>query len=70
MRELLGYVPPKDRILCIGDNIFTDLLGAQQQDYDCLFIQDGLYGEKEAELSLLLSNNGILSKYMSSNLAW
>jgi hypothetical protein len=46
------------------------LLGAQQQDYDCLFIQDGLYGEKEKELSLLLTDNGILSKYMSSDLSW
>jgi len=47
MTEMLGYMPPQDRILCIGDNIFTDLLGAQQQDYDCLFIQDGLYGETD-----------------------
>ena len=70
MKELLGYVPPSDRILCIGDNIFTDLLGAQEQDYDCLFIQDGLYGEKENKLSSLLLNYGILSKYMSSNLSW
>lgn len=70
MSEMLGYVPPQDRVLCIGDNIFTDLLGAQQQDYDCLFIQDGLYGETEAKFKTLLAQHGISARYMASNLSW
>ena len=70
MSEMLGYVPPQDRVLCIGDNIFTDLLGARQQDYDCLFIQDGLYGETEAKFKTLLGLHGISARYMASNLSW
>ena len=70
MQEMLGYLPPQDRILCIGDNIFTDLLGAQQQDYDCLFIQDGLYGETEAKFKALLGEHGISARYMAPELSW
>ena len=68
--EMLGYLPPNDRMLCIGDNIFTDLLGAQEQDLDCLFIQDGLYGETTQKFKKLLQDNGIIARYMSSELSW
>lgn len=70
MEEMLGYLPPTDRILCIGDNIFTDLLGSQEQDYDCLFIQDGLYGETTKKFKSLLQDNGITARYMASELSW
>ena len=70
MNEMLGYLPPEDRVLCIGDNIFTDLVGAQQQDYDCLFIQDGLYGETEQKFKALLGDHGINARYMASKLSW
>ena len=70
MNELLGYMLPQDRVLCIGDNIFTDLLGAQQQDYDCLFIQDGLYGETEAKFKALLGQHRLSARYMAPNLSW
>ena len=69
-QELLGYHPPDDRVLCIGDNIFTDLLGAQEQDLDCLFIQDGLYGETSRKFKTLLNDNGISARYMASELSW
>lgn len=70
LEEITGYVPPLDRILCIGDNIFTDLLGAQDQGYDCLFIQDGLYGETTKKFKALLAEHDISARYMASNLAW
>ena len=70
MNEMLGYLPPQDRVLCIGDNIFTDLLGAQQQDYDCLFIQDGLYGDTEAKFKALLGQHRLSARYMSPKLFW
>jgi len=70
MNEVLGYLPPQDRILCIGDNIFTDLLGAQQQDYDCFFIQDGLYGETEEKFKALLGQHRLSAKYIAPNLSW
>jgi len=70
MNEVLGYIPTADRVLCIGDNIFTDLLGAQEQDYDCLFIQDGLYGETEEKFKKLLLEHRISARYMAANLSW
>ncbi len=68
--ELLGAVPPKSRVLCIGDNIFTDLVGAQREGYDCLFIQDGLYAETEKQLKDLLHQHNISAKYMGPKLIW
>jgi HAD superfamily hydrolase (TIGR01459 family) len=34
-----------DRVLCVGDGIGTDVLGAQNNGYDCLFIASGMHGE-------------------------
>ena len=70
LTEIIGYVPPPEKILCIGDNIFTDLLGAQQQGYDCLFIQDGLYGETTEKFKQLLIEHKITARYMADHLAW
>lgn len=33
------------RILCIGDGVTTDVLGANTQGLDCLFIASGIHGE-------------------------
>jgi len=68
--EVLGAIPPKSRVLCIGDNIFTDLVGAQREGYDCLFIQDGLYAETEKQLKDLLHKHEISAKYMGPKLSW
>jgi len=38
----LGRDTPDMRILCIGDGIHTDILGAQGEDLDSLFITGGL----------------------------
>jgi len=70
LEEVLGHVPDVERVLCIGDNIFTDLLGAQDQAYDCLFIQDGLYGETTEKFKALLESHKIVSRYMAPNLSW
>lgn len=70
LNEVLGYVPDVERILCIGDNIFTDLLGAQRQSYDCLFIQDGLYGETTEKFKRLLSEHKITARYIAPKLSW
>ena len=42
LTEIAGKVIPDDRILCIGDGIKTDVLGAIGEDLDCLFIAGGL----------------------------
>lgn len=70
IEEIAGYDVPKDRVLAIGDNIFTDLLGAQQEDYDCLFIADGLHADTSDKLKALLTEHGITARYMASSLDW
>jgi len=44
----LGPVPGEGRILAIGDGIATDILGAQGEDIDALFITGGLAAEETA----------------------
>ena len=70
IEEVAGYDIPKDRVLAIGDNIFTDLLGAQQEDYDCFFIQDGLHESNAGKLKALLAEHGITARYMADGLRW
>ncbi len=70
LEEVMGYVPTADRILTIGDNIFTDLRGAQNEDYDCLFIADGLYADTSEKLKTLLTDHGITARYMAPSLVW
>ena len=68
--ELMGHVPAPEKILCIGDNIFTDLVGAQREGMDCLFIQDGLHGATEHKFKTLMTQHGITARYIAPKLSW
>jgi ribonucleotide monophosphatase NagD (HAD superfamily) len=46
MTQTLGRVIDDRRILCIGDGILTDILGAQNEDLDSLFISGGLAAQE------------------------
>lgn len=35
----------RERVLCIGDGVITDVLGANAQGLDCLFIAAGIHGD-------------------------
>ncbi len=70
LEETAGYLPPPERILAIGDNIFTDLRGAQNEGFDCLYIEDGLYADTAEKLTGLLTEHGITARYMASSLNW
>ena len=70
LSEVMDYVPSPERILCIGDNIFTDLVGAQREAMDCLFIQDGLYGDTETKFRTLMTTHGISARYTAPHLSW
>lgn len=50
---ITGKTPDKARILCIGDGVVTDVLGASAQGFDCLFVAAGIHGES-------LQTNGVL----------
>jgi len=70
LRELLGYDLTGDRILTVGDNIHTDLLGAQQEDYDCLFVANGVHQGNADKLRTLLREHAISARYMAPSLMW
>ena len=42
--RLLGRPVERDRVLCIGDGVATDVKGAADQGLDCLFIAGGIHG--------------------------
>jgi HAD superfamily hydrolase (TIGR01459 family) len=44
--ELTGHEPQPDEILCIGDGIGTDILGAMGEGLDSLFVSGGLAAEE------------------------
>ncbi len=42
LEAVLGFVPQADEILCLGDGVGTDILGAMGEGLDSLFIAGGL----------------------------
>ncbi|MFB7880220.1 TIGR01459 family HAD-type hydrolase [Brevundimonas diminuta] len=42
---LMGRLVDRSRVLCIGDGVVTDVLGAAEQALDCLFIAQGIHGD-------------------------
>lgn len=43
--KLLGRPADRSRVLCIGDGVVTDVMGANEQALDCLFIAQGIHGD-------------------------
>ena len=70
IKEISGYEIDSSRILAIGDNIQTDMLGAQNENYDCLFIASGVHDGNTSQVRELLEKHGIFVKYMLSSLSW
>lgn len=48
LQKLTNQSIPKSRILCIGDGLYTDMLGAEREGFDALFIASGLHVDKTA----------------------
>jgi ribonucleotide monophosphatase NagD (HAD superfamily) len=67
----------KSRILAIGDGVPTDLVGAQAQGLDCLFIASGMHGEAlwtngaidAAKVDAALAHEGVRAAFAMSALA-
>ncbi len=70
LKELAGYELDRSRVLAIGDNIHTDLMGAQNQNYDALFVADGLSVGNSGAVANVLEKHDIYAKYMLSTLSW
>ncbi|KSB90316.1 HAD family hydrolase [Caulobacter vibrioides] len=44
--RLKGGPIDRDRVLCVGDGVITDVLGAENQKLACLFVAKGIHGDK------------------------
>lgn len=77
--KLLGGAVNRKRVLCIGDGTITDVLGAQNQQLDCLFIAQGIHGDAAkgqdgtldaSRAAVLLEKEKTSARYASLALAW
>ena len=77
--RLMGRPVDRARVLCIGDGVITDVLGASHQSLDCLFIAQGIHGDaaKGADGTLdpalageLLRAETTFARYAALELAW
>lgn len=75
--EILGHKIDDDKILCIGDGLKTDVLGANNQNLDCLFIADGIHASElmgtdcldEGKTVDFLAKNSLSAKYAMAGLS-
>jgi HAD superfamily hydrolase (TIGR01459 family) len=77
--RLLGRPVDPRRVLCIGDGVQTDVLGAEQRGLDCLFVARGIHGEaamgpdgrlSAAGVDALLAAEGVKAAYAMADLVW
>ena len=77
--DLLGRPVDRARVLCIGDGVITDVLGANKQGLDCLFIAQGIHGDQAkgpdgrldpARAADLLKAETTYARYAMLDLAW
>lgn len=76
---LMGRPVDRSRVLCIGDGVVTDVLGANQQALDCLFIAQGIHGDAArgddgridpARAQALLTAETAYARYAALDLKW
>tara|TARA_B100000131_G_scaffold201943_1_gene194006 strand:+ start:819 stop:1634 length:816 start_codon:yes stop_codon:yes gene_type:complete len=60
------------RILCIGDNLNTDIRGANIQNFDSLLITDGIHRQELENINLndLFIKYNVKVKFTQKNLKW
>ncbi len=77
--RLMGRPVDRSRVLCIGDGVVTDVMGANAQALDCLFIAQGIHGDaaRGADGSLdpekaaaLLRAETTYARYAALELRW
>lgn len=75
--ERIGREVPRERILCIGDGVATDVKGANAQGFDSLFIASGMHGEAlwtdgaldTDKVEAALAEDGVRTTYVMAHLA-
>jgi HAD superfamily hydrolase (TIGR01459 family) len=70
-QRLLGRPLARERVLCVGDGLPTDIKGANNQNLDCLFVLGGIHGaELEGNAQALLDREGLTAAYSLTELVW
>ena len=62
-----------EKVLAIGDNLRTDIKGANNLNKDCLFISDGVHRSEfsnDTDLRMLLEKYGVKANYYQTELKW
>ncbi|MEQ7156563.1 TIGR01459 family HAD-type hydrolase [Brevundimonas aurifodinae] len=77
--RLLGRPVDRSRVLCIGDGVVTDVMGANAQALDCLFIAQGIHGDAARgpdgaldpeRAAALLTAETTYARYVALELMW
>ena len=64
---------PNEKVLAIGDNLRTDIKGANNLNKNCLFISDGVHRDEfsnNSELERLLDKYKVKANYFQKELKW
>ena len=64
---------PNEKVLAIGDNLRTDIKGANNVNKDCLFISNGVHRNEfsnNLELEKLLRKHKVRANYFQKELQW
>ncbi|MFN7111685.1 MAG: TIGR01459 family HAD-type hydrolase [Brevundimonas sp.] len=78
-QALMGRPVDRSRVLCIGDGVVTDVMGANTQALDCLFIAQGIHGDQAkgedgaldpARAAELLKAETTYARYAALELTW
>ena len=64
-----------EKVLVVGDNIRTDIKGANNMKFDSLFITDGIHKNEFMNLELkkydrILENYGVKTNFFQKRLTW
>ena len=62
-----------EKVLAIGDNLRTDIKGANNLNIDCLFISNGVHRNEfksNSKLDELLSKYKVKANYFQKELQW
>ncbi len=62
-----------DKVLAIGDNLRTDIKGANNLKIDCIFISNGVHRDEydnTSELNLLLKKYNVEANFFQTELKW
>jgi HAD superfamily hydrolase (TIGR01459 family) len=75
--EIAGRAASPARVLAIGDGPATDVLGANRQGIDALFIGGGIHGQSMgtgdaflASAEAVMAKDGVAARYAMPELAW